>query len=245
MSDTIYIFDIDGTLTPSRQLIDKTFAEFFLGWTVEGEKKVYFASGSDMKKIKEQLPEDILCASAGVFSCMGNQLWRDGKLEYQTSFIPDKTFFRDLDLYLEQGAKYKIRTGAHVEARAGMLNFSVVGRNATQEQREAYSRWDKLHHEREDFVEYITSRYPSLDASIGGTISVDVYPKGNDKSQVIDYLSSLEPAATYVFVGDKTDLGGNDYAIVEKLQDVEGSAWFKVGDWRDTQELINSNEVFA
>jgi len=243
VSSTVYIFDVDGTITPSRQPMDELFSEFFLDWIVSDDKEVYFASGSDIEKIKEQVPEDLLAATAGVFSCLGNQLWQNGKLTYQTAFLPSKAFFRDLDLYLEQGARYKIRTGNHVESRVGMVNFSVIGRNATPKQRKVYKEWDKTSQEREDFLEYITSRYPTIQASIGGEISVDIYPRGNDKSQVIKYLSNLEPRTSYVFVGDRTEPGGNDYAIIRAIEKVQGK-WFKVRSWEDTRDLISADETF-
>ena len=43
-----YIFDIDGTLTPSRLKIDPEFEQFFLEWMKD--KKVYFVTGSDKDK---------------------------------------------------------------------------------------------------------------------------------------------------------------------------------------------------
>ncbi len=244
MSSTIYIFDVDGTITPSRQPMDALFSEFFLDWIVEQNKSVYFASGSDIKKIREQLPEDVEAVTEGIFSCLGNQLWQEQKLIYQTSFLPSKAFFQDLQLYLDHGARYRTRTGRHVESRVGMVNFSVIGRNATPEERKTYKQWDEVHREREDFLEYITSRYPAVEASIGGEISVDIYPRGNDKSQVIKYLSNMEPASSYVFVGDRTDPGGNDYAITQAIEQCEGSRWFKVNSWKDTRDLINSDEAF-
>ena len=126
-----------------------------------------------------------------------------------------------------------------------MINFSVVGRDATQKQRKEYNQWDKYHKEREDIVEYVTQAYPHLEASIGGSISVDIYPIGNDKSQAIKYLYTEEPDTNFIFVGDRTDPGGNDHAIVEELEEHEDSLWFKVEDWEDTQQLIRENEAFV
>ena len=52
-----YVFDVDGTLTPSRLPINKKFKEFFLEW-MEG-KKVYLITGSDKDKTIEQIGEEI------------------------------------------------------------------------------------------------------------------------------------------------------------------------------------------
>jgi hydroxymethylpyrimidine pyrophosphatase-like HAD family hydrolase len=54
--------------------------------------------------------------------------------------------------------------------------------------RQAYARWDKTSLEREDIVAYIKESYPELEVSIGGSISVDIYPKGKNKGQVVEKL---------------------------------------------------------
>ena len=54
----IYLFDVDGTLTPPRQKMTEDFYQFFDRWVCD--KVVYLVSGSDYKKIQEQVPENIL-----------------------------------------------------------------------------------------------------------------------------------------------------------------------------------------
>ena len=54
----IYIFDIDGTLTESRQPASKEFLTFFTEW-MKG-KRIYLVTGSDYPKAQEQLSADIL-----------------------------------------------------------------------------------------------------------------------------------------------------------------------------------------
>jgi phosphomannomutase len=242
---TIYLFDVDGTLTPPRLPMDEDFVEEFLEWVCGDEKSACLVTGSDMAKVKEQVPEDILRACKGIFTCMANQYWVKNKLTYQVSFLPGRKLLTDLELYLEQESKYQPRTGNHIEIRPGMINFSVVGSDATQKQRKAYNQWDKYRKEREDIVEYVTQAYPHLEASIGGSVSIDIYPIGNDKSQAVKYLYTEQPDANFIFVGDRTEPGGNDHAIVEELEEHEDSLWFKVEDWEDTQQLIRENEAFV
>jgi hydroxymethylpyrimidine pyrophosphatase-like HAD family hydrolase len=55
-----FIFDVDGTLTPSRSEIDKEFAEWFLGYC--SRNSVYLVTGSDYPKTVEQVGEDIVNA---------------------------------------------------------------------------------------------------------------------------------------------------------------------------------------
>ena len=56
-----------------------------------------------------------------------------------------------------------------------MLNFSVIGRDCTQEQREDYFEWDKAMGERNITCMEIKGTWPKLDAVVGGQISIDIY----------------------------------------------------------------------
>ena len=63
---SIYIFDMDGTLTPSRREMTKEFEDFYSNWA---KNHIFFlVSGSNLEKIKEQVPEYILDLSEGVFT---------------------------------------------------------------------------------------------------------------------------------------------------------------------------------
>ena len=82
----IYIFDMDGTLTPSRREMTPDFEEFFSMWA--NTHTFFLVSGSNLEKIKEQVPQYILDLSEGVFTCGGNQLWLNGELSYNHEFKP-------------------------------------------------------------------------------------------------------------------------------------------------------------
>ena len=55
--DRKFIFDIDGTLTPSRQQIDTSFQAFMIIFCCK--YPVYLVTGSDREKTVEQLGLDI------------------------------------------------------------------------------------------------------------------------------------------------------------------------------------------
>ena len=55
---TVYMFDVDGTLTPARQRMKSSFRKFFLEWSKD--KIYYLITGSDIKKTRGQVPEKIL-----------------------------------------------------------------------------------------------------------------------------------------------------------------------------------------
>jgi hydroxymethylpyrimidine pyrophosphatase-like HAD family hydrolase len=126
-----------------------------------------------------------------------------------------------------------------------MVNYSIVGRNATSHQRAEYAKWDARHLEREDIVDYIKTSHPELDVTIGGSVSVDIYPQGRDKSQVVDYLRSRQSEEIkFVFIGDKNIPGGNDYPLAMKLEEDENSHWRQVNSPAETEALIRHSALF-
>ena len=138
--DRIFMFDVDGTLTPSRLRMTEDFAKFFDKWS--SKNKYYLVTGSDLDKTKEQLPIAYIDRAEAIFTCCGNQMWRDDELIYDNKFEVTNKLKNALEVML-MSSQYKYRYGNHIEDRGSMVNFSVVGRNCTQEQREEYYEWDK------------------------------------------------------------------------------------------------------
>ena len=68
-----FIFDVDGTLTPSRGEIDHDFAVFFS--TFCAENNVYLVTGSDRDKTLEQVGDEIYSLCKRVYNCSGCDVW--------------------------------------------------------------------------------------------------------------------------------------------------------------------------
>jgi hydroxymethylpyrimidine pyrophosphatase-like HAD family hydrolase len=126
-----------------------------------------------------------------------------------------------------------------------MLNFSIVGRNADIKQRKEYSQWDKIHNERSKIANFINNKYDDLEASVGGSISIDIIIKGHDKGQIIKNLIN-EEVKGIIFVGDRCSPGGNDYGIIRELERSDlNFSWFNVSGPQETFELIKNNSMFC
>ena len=230
----LILFDVDGTLTPARQPMTDSFVEFFTEWSTH--KLVYLVSGSDYEKLQDQVPCQILENTSGVFGCMGNTYHVHGHRMFKRLFDPPEALLAILNLYVST-SEYPVRTGNHIEERVGMLNFSIVGRNASLDQRKNYFEYDAIHHEREEIAQKINERFSGIEASVGGEISIDVYPSGADKSQVLSYL----PIGRYVFFGDKMESGGNDHALAKALENTGNSVLHSVETYQDTRKIIKEN----
>ena len=239
MHNKIYIFDVDGTLTPSRRPMTEDFAKFFDKWS--SKNKFYLVSGSDLDKIKEQIPIAYLDRAEGVFTCGGNKFYIGNKLEYEKTFKPPETLLTYLG-ELIRFSETPVQSTNHREDRGAMLNFSVVGRDCTLEERQKYFEWDNEVGERREIAEYITRTWPKLDAVIGGQISIDIVPKGKDKSQVLDVIKQerLVQPDKYIFLGDRIEEGGNDYPLAKLMGKTEGCRYYKVEDYKETKQILES-----
>ena len=230
----IYIFDIDGTLTPSRNKMDKQFQELFKNFI--SAYRVWLISGSDHTKTIEQVGVDIWKDVERAYQCSGNQLFKRGSLIRSSDWELPGATKRCLEKFLKE-SKYPYRYGNHIETRPGMVNFSIVGRQCTQEQREEYFKWDQEHKERVEFASELKERYQFLDAVVGGEISIDIYPKGKDKGQIIEELDD-----DFIFFGDRLSPGGNDYPLkkASMVRQLKGNEFHHVKSWKDTRNLLTS-----
>ena len=224
-----YIFDVDGTLTPSRLPIDNEFKTFFLEW-MEG-KNVYLLTGSDKDKTIEQVGKEIWTKVNRAYQSCGNAVYEKGELIKQSNF---KLNFLVESLLAEflGWSEWSEQYGNHIEERIGLINFSTIGRSCPQEAREAYYKWDLEKKERERICRIIEEKFPELEASVGGEISIDIHPKGKNKSQILKDIK-----CPITFLGDRCEPGGNDYPIVEKIKDKH--TVYNVKNWEHTYEILN------
>ena len=230
-----FIFDVDGTLTPSRGRMDKEFAVWFSKFCEENY--VYLVTGSDRPKTVEQVGEQIYCACKRVYNCSGNDVYKcDTNLRTSDWRLPElaHTF---LSQCLAESA-FNLRTGLHFEHRPGMVNFSVVGRNANQEQRKQYVAWDTKYNERDLIAHKFNLMFTELEARPGGETGIDIAPKGADKSQILQYFSKDD---FIVFFGDRMDEGGNDYPLANTLNknSYQGKNHW-ITDWKETWEILQN-----
>lgn len=230
----VYVFDVDGTLTPSRLKINAEFDHFFYDW-MQG-KEVVFVTGSDKDKTIEQIGERIWNSATACLQSCGNHIFRWGIETYKIDWKPNKDLIDLLNKLLET-TEYTVKTSNHIEERTGLLNFSVVGRDCTQEQRDAYYEWDTLSGERLRFAQDIMSVFPKVEASVGGQISIDIHPVGANKSQAKDWiLNNIGSDSIIHFYGDKMSPGGNDYDLAKVLE--APHKIYPVKDWQDTYKLL-------
>lgn len=219
-TSTIALFDVDGTLTVPRREISKEMRDFVQD--LRRRVTVGIVGGSDLNKIAEQLSDgdvsallrdhDYVFAENGLVAYKGDMLLAtqsiklylgEDNLKKLINFILH--YIADLDI--------PIKRGTFIEFRNGMMNVSPIGRNCTQEERNAFEAFDATANVRETMIAALKEEFAALDLtySIGGQISFDVFPSGWDKTYSLRFVEADFPIIH--FFGDKTHLGGNDHEI--------------------------------
>ena len=89
--------------------------------------------------------------------------------------------------------------------------------------------WDNEKEERKNIVHELSNKYPAISFSVGGEISIDILPKGRDKSQALGDMKE----GKNIFIGDRCGLGGNDFEIATM-----SDKHYNVESWEQTNEIL-------
>ena len=243
----VVLFDLDGTLTPPRKQITSSNIAALKALCRVAD--VGIVTGSGINYLKEQIPiDEYLFIDA--LPCNGTQRW---ELSGNAWFLVDegpnmrdtigKSKYNSLLLELDQYQRYTMMsydlpfTGTFISYRRSLVNWSPIGRDANDDERNVFEKFDRAHGWREEMLERISQRFDSayqgaLTVKLGGTTSFDVFPKGWDKTYA---LRRFEGRSVW-FVGDRTGPGGNDQEIFEALAPNNRS--FSVRSEDETSEVI-------
>ena len=227
-----FIFDVDGTLTPSRKKIEHEFWAPFLIFCRHHD--VYLVTGSDRQKTLEQLGLDICYTAKRVYNCSGCDVYEKDKNVYKDDWKPSDEVRQFLQDELDY-SQFRIRTDPHIEERPGCINFSILGRGANWTEREVYKEWDKDEHERVSIARRFNERFPDLYATVGGQTGLDIAPLGRDKSQI---LRDFNEDDELHFFGDRMEEGGNDHSLAVEVEKRCGFA-YNVEDYTKTWKLLS------
>jgi len=226
-----YIFDVDGTLTPSRGKMDQEFSNWFEHF--QTHCSTYMVTGSDREKTLEQVGYGHYNSCIRVYNCSGNDVWDcSGNIRTNEMKMPDG-WESILGRILEQ-SKTPIKTGNHFDVRPGLFNFSTVGRNATTEERQLYKKYDESSSERELLAEKLSIIWSDYNIQVAGETGIDIVQKGYDKSQIIH---DFGPKEKITFFGDKMDPRGNDYSLALEVANAGGTI-HHVKDWKETWQIL-------
>lgn len=240
-TNTIFLFDVDGTLTPSRCKASDKILKMLQ--SLRTKVKVGFVGGSDLAKQVEQVGDNCLELFDYAFPENGLSFYKNGKLISQEKIIDymgEQLYLKFVNFCLNYLSKLDlpIKRGTFIEYRNSMINISPIGRNCSTDERKDFYELDKKNEYRLKMVQALKKEFGqhNMDFVIGGQISIDCFPKGWDKRYCLRHIKD-EKIENVVFFGDMTHEGGNDYEIFKDSR-VRGVS---VRDPDDT--LVKVNEI--
>ena len=214
----LIVFDLDGTLAPSKSLVDaETLA---LLHDLLGIVKVAVISGGAWAQFEKQvlsdLPHDDRLANLSLLPTCGTKFFQyvgDWKERYSEDFTPEEKekIVSSLKKAVEMaGFSVEKTWGETIEDRGSQITYSALGQDAPLAEK---NKWDPDINKRKKIKSIIDTFIPEFSVRIGGATSIDITQPGIDKAYGIGKLRDILGISLdeMIFVGDALFVGGNDY----------------------------------
>ena len=239
---TLIVFDLDGTLAPSKAALDDEMAKLLE--RLLGVVRVAVISGGDFPQFAAQVLSR-LPASSDLTNLL--ILPTSGAKFFQYSNGWQKLYSDDLSdndkekiesaleqAVAESGFQPEQSWGERIEDRGTQITYSALGQQAPLE---AKAKWDPDFAKRKQIKAILDKMLPGFSVRLGGTTSIDVTRPGIDKAYGIRKLRDVlgVPIAQMLFVGDAIFPGGNDYPALQA-----GAESIEVRDVDETKRVIET-----
>lgn len=238
----LVVFDLDGTLTESKQPMDAEMASLIA--RLLEYRLVAIISGGKYEMFEHQLPvlkpTPELLKKLFFFPTTGSCFYRFENGAWKQIYADEMTIqerqkikdafekaYKDIDYHHPPQL-----FGEVVEDRGTQVTFSALGQMAPLELKK---EWKEKHDRRPELMKALEKYLPEFEVKMPGMNSIDVTRKGINKGygvrQMRDHLGvSIDEM---IFIGDALYEGGNDYAVKR-----EGVDCVEVSGPEDTKKLI-------
>jgi phosphomannomutase len=218
----LIVFDLDGTLAPSKSNLDAEMASLL--HDLLGIVKVAIISGGAWSQFQKQVlsnfPSDERLARLSILPTCGTRFFQyagEWKQLYSEDFTADEK--EKIVSSLKKGveaAGFPVERiwGETIEDRGSQITYSALGQQAPLEQKE---KWDPDLAKRKKIKSIVDTLIPQFSVRIGGATSIDVTKQGIDKAYGIGKLRDILGISLQemIYVGDALFVGGNDYPAEE------------------------------
>lgn len=211
----VYLFDVDGTLCRSGERITDDMLDVLRRLKQTG-CELGIVGGGTYEKLRNQIGDVRLFKY--VFAECGSVVYVDNRLVH-TNDIRQHRLYDHINRLVKMSLRFISEqdypvTGHFIDLRNGLVYVSLVGMQASLDERRTFIELDRVHQYRKRLYEKLVGeavRVPGLTVSYGGEVGLSIYPSEWDKVQVLRYFEA--PDEVHYF-GDKYQPGGNDHEIV-------------------------------
>jgi phosphomannomutase len=214
----LIIFDLDGTLAPSKSPVDAETLTL-LHDLLEIVKVAVISGGAWAqfeKQVLSNLPHDDRLVNLSLLPTCGTKFFqyaRDWKELYSEDFTPEEKekIVSSLKKAIEMaGFSVEKTWGEAIEDRGSQITYSALGQEAPLAEK---NKWDPDITKRKKIKSILDTFVPEFSVRIGGATSIDITQPGIDKAYGIGKLRDILGISLneMIFVGDALFVGGNDY----------------------------------
>ncbi len=217
MKYTTLIFDLDGTLAPSKERPSESMCATLCESL--NYFKVAVISGASFEQFQKQLVANLPCADLSnlmLAPTNGSAIYSFQNREWkclEKSVLKDEDKSRIFTAIKNAMGKCGVAEdntyGTQIDDRETQVTFSGCGSTAPISVKE---NWDKDSTLRLRMADYIKSELPEFEVRVAGMTSVDVTAKGFDKESAIYKIEKYWNITKdeILFMGDALFEGGND-----------------------------------
>jgi phosphomannomutase len=218
----LIVFDLDGTLAPSKSAIDEGMARL-LDQLLKVVKVAVISGGGwpqFQKQLLAHLSEGDGLKNLSLLPTCGTKFFQYGeswKELYSEDFTTSErtTIMAALNQAVDKAGNKPAKVwGAVLEDRGSQITFSALGQQAPLDEK---SKWDPDFKKRKAILAILTPSLPGFSVHMGGSTSIDVTKPGIDKGYGIHKLRDTLGISIgeMIFVGDALFPGGNDYPSMQ------------------------------
>ena len=222
MAIKIVVFDLDGTLAPSKGPISEDMA--YALKDLLNVVQVCVISGGTQEQIFSQvvdrLPSGTRLRNLHIMPTSGAKYLKKHFGSWKTIYeetLTDDEVFKIVQVMHVSAALHgywpEKPYGDVIENRGSQVTFSALGQEAPLEDK---ASWDPDGDKREALRRTIESFLPQFDVRAGGSTSIDVTKAGIDKGFGVYELMRRTGLGIrdVLFIGDRLDPSGNDYPVI-------------------------------
>ena len=229
-------FDLDGTLTESKQPITNKTAKFLTSLAYDYE--IAIVTGGTMEQIKTQVLDrlpDWVQDKMHLMSCSGAEYFRFGQTLYRNLILKkEKAVMIPMltGLLKQMGYWTDNSAGDIIEDRGSQITVSALGQKASLKDKED---WDPFGIKRREIRDAVRAMFPEYSVRVGGLTSVDISIQGIDKEYAINELLEWNQfeQSEVLYIGDKFRPGENDYPAL-----LAGVTCLRVTSYADTPRVV-------
>ena len=215
----LIIFDLDGTLAPSKSPLEKDMGEW-LGKLLDVCRVAVISGGAwpqFQKQLLARLPGDdrlkrlsLLPTSGTRFLSYEDNQWRQLYAEDFTQDEKTRIVKALNDVFQASGFVPAHHWGEIIEDRGSQITLSALGQEAPLDQKK---NWDPDFSKRKAMKAKLEPLLSDFSIGMGGSSSIDITRPGVDKAYGIGKLKSVLGIGIpqMLFLGDALFEGGNDY----------------------------------